>query len=192
MQKRKLNKIASVCYLVAFLLLVVNVFLISIELKQSAIRQEDMLNQIMNLRQEIETVRNDLSEENVSVDTLVQNTEKVALSFDKDLIERVVAAESRGDTFEGMMAVAQSIKDRGDLWNMSYEDVVNAPNQYAEPYQGQISEEVKLAVEYVFIRGYRVTEEPITHFHSCSVEPYWTTGKVNRGSLGSNGHTFYY
>lgn len=108
---------------------------------------------------------------------------------ERELIERVVAAEARGEEYIGMVAVAQTIKDRGDLWGMTYTEVVNAPNQYAPPYRGTISDEVKQAVSDVFDNGYRAFEEPITHFHSGSA-PYWANEKVNRGTIGR--HSFYF
>ena len=112
-----------------------------------------------------------------------------ACDSERELIERVVAAEARGEEYIGMVAVAQTIKDRGDLWGMTYTEVVNAPNQYAPPYSGTISDEVKQAVSDVFDNGCRAFEEPITHFHSGSA-PYWANEKVNRGTIGR--HSFYY
>lgn len=108
---------------------------------------------------------------------------------ERELIERVVSAEARGETYEGIVAVAQVIKDRGDLWNMSYEDVVLAPSQFATPYSGEVPEIVKTAVSDVFDNGVRAFEEPVTHFHNGSVNPSWAGAKVYRGQIGS--HYFY-
>jgi hypothetical protein len=108
---------------------------------------------------------------------------------ERDLVERVTAAESRGEDLQGQMAVAQTILDRAELWNMTPTEVVQAPGQYAGPYPGEISDSIHLAVANVFDGGIRVFQEPITHFYS-GAEPSWTDGKVNRGSVGS--HRFYY
>jgi hypothetical protein len=107
---------------------------------------------------------------------------------ERDLVERVVASESRGEDLQGQMAVAQVIKDRSDLWDMHPVDVVFAEGQFAKPYEGEISDEVKLAVANVFDGGVRVFQEPTTHFAKGT--PYWAEGKINRGNVGR--HTFWY
>jgi len=108
---------------------------------------------------------------------------------ERELIQRVVAAESRGEDLQGQMAVAQTILDRSELWDMTVTEVLTAPDQYAKPYQGEISDETKLAVANVFDGGLRVFQEPVTHFYT-GAEPYWASEKVNRGSIGR--HTFLY
>ncbi len=106
-----------------------------------------------------------------------------------DIVCRVVAAEARGEDLQGQMAVAQVIRDRAQYWDMSVTEVVTAPSQFAKPYQGEISDETYLAVANVF-SGMSVLEEPVTHFYSGNNEPYWTSNKVNRGTIGN--HRFYY
>lgn len=108
---------------------------------------------------------------------------------ERELIERVTAAEARGEDLQGMMAVAQTILDRSELWNMTPTEVVQAPGQYADPYQGKISDEIRLAVANVFDGGVRVFEDPVTHFYSGD-DPHWIDDKVNRGNIGC--HKFYY
>lgn len=108
---------------------------------------------------------------------------------DRELIERVVAAEARGEGIEGMMAVAQVIHDRAELWNMTPTEVVTSSGQFAAPYTGHINSDVCHAVAQVFDNGVMVFDEPVTHFYSGS-EPYWAEGKVNRGTIRS--HTFMY
>ena len=112
------------------------------------------------------------------------------LSLDeRDLIQRVVAAESRGESLEGQMVVAQTILDRSELWDKSVIEIVTAPGQYADPYQGKISGSVKLAVSNIFDDGQVVFDGPVTHFYS-GAEPYWAEDKINRGSIAR--HTFMY
>lgn len=98
-------------------------------------------------------------------------------------------AEAGNQPIEGMMAVAQTIRDRAELWGMAPTKVVTQPSQYAKPYQGDVSSNVIMAVSAVFDSDISVFDDPVTHFHSGD-EPYWTEGKVNRGSIGK--HTFYY
>lgn len=108
-----------------------------------------------------------------------------------DTIERIVMAEARGEGFEGMAAVAQTIKDRGDLWGISYIEAATAPGQYAEPFDGAVSAECRRACRSVFFEGLRVIEEPTTHFYAYEQmdAPYWTAGAACRGTIG--GHRFY-
>ena len=112
-----------------------------------------------------------------------------AEDIDLELIARVVAAEARGETLEGQMAVAQVIKDRSDLWGKSPEEIVLAPAQFADPYGGEIPEITWSAVESVFLDGERVFSEPVTHFYAYELcSPYWAEVKVSRGKIG--GHEF--
>lgn len=175
------------------MIVIVACLLVSIAGNQQSIMimQTDTLDQLMLMQLDAEMGRleQDLWEE-WDKDVIEEPVEPVSLSpEERDLICRVVAAEARGEELEGMMAVAQTILDRSELWNMTPSEVVQAPGQYADPYQGEISDEIKLAVANIFDGGVRVFEEPVTHFYS-GTEPYWTDGKVNRGSIGC--HKFYY
>jgi spore germination cell wall hydrolase CwlJ-like protein len=104
---------------------------------------------------------------------------------DIELIQRVVAAEARGESLQGQMAVAQTILDRSELWGMTPTEVVLQEGQYADPYNGEIPDSVKLAVANVFGGGVRVFPEATTHFNDDSIPPPdWTENKINRGSIG--------
>ena len=142
-----------------------------------------------------------LSEDILNTEQLANQEQKDVVSEDfapcgytltaeeRELIERVVSAEARGEDLQGQMAVAQTILDRSELWNMTVTEVLTAPDQYAKPYQGEISDATKLAVANVFDGGIRVFQEPVTHFYTGAT-PYWADEKVNRGSIGR--HTFLY
>jgi len=67
--------------------------------------------------------------------------------------------------------------------------VVLQPGQFAT-YDGEVSEECRLAVSNVFDLGVRVFDENVTHFYSGDIEPYWTEDKECRGILRN--HRFYY
>lgn len=108
---------------------------------------------------------------------------------ERDLVQKTVAAEARGESLQCQMAVAQTIRDRAVQWKMPVSEVILSPGQYAYPYQGEISDSVKIAVTYVFDEGIQVFNEPVTHFYSGK-DPYWAEGKVKRGSIGT--HIFCY
>jgi len=141
--------------------------------------QADAMDQLMWLRQEVDELKDDPE---ASIHYPLTREER-------DLVERIVAAEARGEPIEGIMAVAQCIRDRSQLWGMTVTEVCLAPGQFAAPYQGEISPEVVQAVWAVFDEGMSVLEIPTTHFHADYVSPYWTADKVSRGSIGS--HRFY-
>ena len=180
------KKFAALLIALIITALIIPTFLIMEQISIVKKQQEDTLNQVMDIQMEIDNLKQSIN----ANDKYIGNGTKNAETEDYGLIERVVAAEARGDTFQGMLAVCQTIKDRGDLWGMTYEEVVLQEGQFAAPYQGEISDDVKLAVNYVFEKNYRVTEEPITHF--ATYEPYWAEGKISRGSCGSKAHQFWY
>ena len=105
---------------------------------------------------------------------------------ERDLVERIVAAESRGESIECQMAVAQTIKDRCLTREQTVTEVCTAPYQFAKPYQGEISDRVKDAVKFTFDNGDSVLDYPTTHFYAWKLidPPYWTENKDYRGEIG--------
>ena len=65
-----------------------------------------------------------------------------------DLLERVVAAEARGEEYDGQVAVAAVILNRYKKYEgtRTIEQIIKSPNQFAKPYEGEISDSVKKAV----------------------------------------------
>jgi len=104
---------------------------------------------------------------------------------DRALIERVVMAEAGGCVYEGMVGVAQVIRERAESWGMTAREVVTARAQFAAPYSGEVSENAKKAVSAVFDHGERVFKEYTTHFHNTSVNPWWNKYKIFRGEIDS-------
>ncbi len=109
---------------------------------------------------------------------------------ERDLVERVVAAEARGESIECQMAVAQTIMDRAVSREQSITKVCTAPYQFAAPYQGDISEKTQDAVRFVFDDGAKVFDK-VTHFYASHLidPPYWTESKEFKGEI--NGVSFY-
>lgn len=85
---------------------------------------------------------------------------------ERELITRIVIAESRGEPLEGKLAVAQVILDRWIKQGGSLNEVILAPKQFATPYPDNIEEfpDCRLATHLVFDMGYRVFEEPTLYF----------------------------
>ena len=109
---------------------------------------------------------------------------------ERELVERVVAAEARGEKIETQMAVAQTIMDRCTTRGQTVTQVCTAPYQFAAPYQGEISEKTQDAVRFVFDDGAKVFDK-VTHFYASHLidPPYWTESKDFKGEL--NGVRFY-
>lgn len=107
---------------------------------------------------------------------------------ERELIEKVLAAESRGETLAAQMAMCQVMRDRHILWNIPIAEILLAENQFAPPYNGEIPPSIKTAVTRIFDYGETVFDGPTTHF--CTNNPYWVSGKVYRGSVGRT--KFYY
>lgn len=67
---------------------------------------------------------------------------------DREIIARVVAAEARGERFVGKVAVAAVVINRAREFGMTIEEVVTSPNQFAWPYDGEVSVSCYEAVDY--------------------------------------------
>ena len=111
---------------------------------------------------------------------------------ERDLVERVVAAESGNQTLEGQMAVAQCILNTAEAMELRPDTVVLAPNQYADPAaREQVTDSVREAVRRVFDNGERVTEEPIRFFYA----PRYSAGRWHESALEYvitiGGHRFF-
>ncbi len=72
---------------------------------------------------------------------------------DIDMLERVVAAEARGETVDCQEAVATVILNRWQdgSFGDTISAVINAEDQFADPYDGEISISTHLAVKNALI-----------------------------------------
>lgn len=94
---------------------------------------------------------------------------KADVNYDYDYVLRVVAAECRGEPFDGQMAVVQTIRERAKQRGLTPEEVVKQPNQYASPVpMSLVTESVREACWRVLINGESVTDKPIQHFYSTA------------------------
>lgn len=109
---------------------------------------------------------------------------------DRDLVERIVMAEAGVEPYPGIIAVAQVILDQSREWGISVRETCTVPGRFTTPYAGDVSDRVRTAVHEVFDLGVRVTDEPITHFHNPTVDPYWAHTLTFVTQIG--GHLFYH
>lgn len=85
---------------------------------------------------------------------------------ERELISKLIVTESRGEPLEGKMAVAQVVLDRWLTTGGSIEEIIYAPNQFAEPYSGSTDEfpDCRLATSLVFDMGYRIFDTTTLYF----------------------------
>lgn len=95
-----------------------------------------------------------------------EKTETV-INYDYNYVLRVVAAECRGEPLDGIMAVAQVIRERADAKGKTPEEIVKEKYQFAEPTSMEnVNENVLEACRRVLLEGESVTDKPIQYFYS--------------------------
>ena len=106
-------------------------------------------------------------------ESLVQQEARMPeFGYDYEYVMRVVAAESRGEPYEGQLAVAQCIRETSERAMMTPEEVVkqvnpNGTRQYAQPVDiSVVTDSVRDACCDVFVHGISATDEPIEYFYS--------------------------
>ena len=114
-------------------------------------------------------------EEQELEESLVQQEARMPeFGYDYEYVMRVVAAESRGEPYEGQLAVAQCIRETSERTTMTPEEVVkrvnpNGTRQYAQPVDiSVVTDSVRDACCAVFVHGISATDEPIRYFYSTA------------------------
>lgn len=114
-------------------------------------------------------------EEQEMEESLVQQEASMPdFGYDYEYVLRVVAAESRGEPYEGQLAVAQCIRETSECTMMTPEEVVkqvnpNGTRQYAQPVDiSVVTDSVRDACCDVFVHGISATDEPIRYFYSTA------------------------
>lgn len=107
--------------------------------------------------------------EEIEVEEVIEVIEPIE---DFELICRLVAAEARGESYEGKKAVAQVVKDRMEheykwLGGPTARGVIYKKGQFAKPWSGDLSKypDIAEAVTAVFAHGERVFEETTIFFY---------------------------
>lgn len=134
-----------------------------------------LTNKIAILEEELELLENDL--------TFYREIHLTDVEF--DLVCRVVAAEARGEDYEGKMAVAQVIRDRylSRKYGATISDVVYMPNQFAEPWYGDLTEYADIldAVNEIF-SGKNVFDGDAIYFFNPGVSDPAAVSMLRKGS----------
>lgn len=124
----------------------------------------------------------------VAADQDAEVGKMILTAAEREMIERVVAAEARGESFEGQAAVAEVIYNRCMNRGQSVEQVIWADKQFAYPYGGEISQDTKEAVAAVF--DYELLSlDGAEYFHADYVLPSWAEDMEKVCQIGN--HIFY-
>ena len=114
-------------------------------------------------------------------ESLVQKEARMPeFDYDYEYVMRVVAAESRGEPYEGQLAVAQCIRTTAERRMLTPEEVVkqvnrNGTRQYAQPVDiSVVTDSVRDACCDAFVHGISATDEPIRYFYSTASGFYST------------------
>lgn len=105
-----------------------------------------------------------------------------------DCVANTVYYEARGESEQGMRAVAHVIFNRAKAEGVSPCTIVNRPKQFAKgpprrkDYQWQLAKKVSMNPGWDLTRG-------ATYFHNMSVRPYWI--KSLKVTINLGGHIFY-
>ena len=114
------------------------------------------------------------SEQELEESLVQQEARMPEFGYDYEYVMRVVAAESRGEPYEGQLAVAQRIRETSERNMMTPEEVVkqinpNGTRQYAQPVDlSVVTDSVRDACCDVFVHGISATDEPIRYFYSTA------------------------
>lgn len=110
-----------------------------------------------------------------------------------EYVERVVAAESRGESIEGQMAVAQCIRTTAEVTGQTPEQVVKVKNQYAQPVSAsEVTDSVREACYRVFYIGESVVDDDIRYFYATTGDFYSAWHEENLEYVTSIGnHKFF-
>ena len=107
---------------------------------------------------------------------------------ERDLVERVVMAESGGESYKGQMLVAQCILNACEIDGIRPAEVIRK-YVYAKA-RPEPSDSVKQAVSAVFDKGEQVTDEPIVYFYAPAlVESEFHESQIF--CLREGGHKFF-
>lgn len=96
-----------------------------------------------------------------------KNETEYVIDYDYEYVLRVVAAECRGEPLDGIMAVAQVIRERAEAKGKTPEEIVKEKLQFAAPTSMEnVNANVLEACRRVLLEGESVTDKPIQYFYS--------------------------
>jgi len=190
---RNMKEIIKILALVAVVMLIM-LFFMALEGPETAADTKPEYNKIEETAEPVATEPMEVTEKS-SVDNtgmiIIEQGPALALSDEeRHVVEQVVMAEARGESLEGQMAVAQTIRDRCITRNQTPIEVCTSPGQYST-IDMPVMERVSDAVMFVFDFGHSIYEFPTTHFYQSEMieKPDYLEEFTYRGQTGP--HKFY-
>ena len=165
-------------YIIALLITAVCVFRFVTEIQSLTIKNSTLTAQNEALQQDKSTLQNDMDKLTNEIEQLKSQKQSEAqksnrsaerprynlAGSERDLVERVVMAESGGESYEGQMLVAQCILNACEIDGIRPAETVKK-YVYAKGRPKPIESVIK-AVSAVFDKGETVTDEPIVYFYA--------------------------
>lgn len=165
--KKGKNKFILCASFISFLILVHFVLILLVFLEtiksQNCHSSEILISTNQNLYLQKEECQN----LNLSLYECEKEAQLPEFGYDFDYVVGVVAAESRGEPYEGQVAVAQCILETSKKTLLTPEEVVKMKNRYAPPCESEEEKEIVIdACINVFVYGETFFEEPVEYFYS--------------------------
>ena len=157
----------TVLLIVLLLLVLCNIFVALYKYLSVQHEAEVMPDPVPEVRVQIQATRSVQIIPDIPTEVANKEAQMPEFGYDYEYVCAVVAAECRGEPYEGKLAVAQCIRTSAERKMLTPEEVVKLPNRYADPctYAPDI-ELVRDACCDVFVHGISATDEPIEYFYS--------------------------
>ena len=132
MKKRK-NKFIICASFISFLILAHFILILSVCLEMSKTKNCHSSEILISTNQNLYLPKEERQNLNLSLYECTKEAQLPEFGYDFDYVVGVVAAESRGEPYEGQVAVAQCILETSEKRMMTPEEVVKMKNRYASP-----------------------------------------------------------
>lgn len=184
------------CYILTVWLIVMCFMLYSsykeIEITQEALALTEKV--VLELKEENSMLLLENSTLKKEIDNLSEKHLDVSsFDWDFDYVVRVVGAETVGEPSDGIIAVAQCIKNTAERTGMTPEEVVKVPNQYAPPIPNNLYlDKMELVNEcclLVFLYDEKVVDNNIEYFCTPAHNSFHRSHYNYVCTIG--GHEFY-
>ena len=165
--KKGKNKFILCASFISFLILAHFILILSVFLEMSKSQNCYNYEILTSTGQNLYLPKEECQNLNLSLYECEKEAQLPEFGYDFDYVVGVVAAESRGEPYEGQVAVAQCILETSQKTLLTPEEVVKMKNRYASPCETQ--EEKDLVIDAcidVFIHGEKSIDEPIEYFYS--------------------------
>lgn len=165
--KKGKNKFILFASFISFLILAHFILILSVCLEMIKSTNCHSSEILISTNQNSYLQKEELQNLNLSLYECEKEAQLPEFGYDFDYVVGVVAAESRGEPYEGQVAAAQCILETSRKQMITPEEVVKMKNRYASPCKSE--DEKNLVIDAcidVFIHGEKALDEPIEYFYS--------------------------